>query len=189
MEWTRGVTYGGPGLSKVIKPDDFALVRRVRAGDREAFSRLVLRHQDPVYRVCYRVLGGREDAEDAAQEAFVRAFRKLDGFEGRSSFRTWVIRLAMNVSLNELERRKSPLLDAPTPAPAPDPQDELLRSETIARVHEALMDVRPNHRAAVVLKDLEGLSFKEISEALEVPEGTARVWAHRGRARLKELLA
>lgn len=177
------------GLSKVIKLDDVALTARARSGDRAAFSELVARHQDAVYRVCFRVLGRREDAEDAAQEAFVRAYRKLDGFEGRSSFRTWMIRLSMNVSLNERSKRKEPLTEAPMPAPAPDPEDELLSSETVASVHAALREIQPNHRAAIILRDLEGLSFKEVGESLDIAEGTARVWAHRGRAKLKEVLS
>ncbi|MGH3086267.1 MAG: RNA polymerase sigma factor [Rubrobacteraceae bacterium] len=173
----------------MVKPDDGALVARVRAGDRKAFSELVSRHQDAVFRVCFRVLGNREDAEDAAQEAFVRAYGKMSGFEGRSSFKTWMVRLTMNVSLNERSKRKGPLPEVPMPAPAPDPERELLASETAEKVHEALKQLRPNHRAAIVLKDLEGLSFKEVGESLDVAEGTARVWAHRGRTKLKEILS
>lgn len=172
-----------------MKLDDGALVERAKSGDRAAFSQLVSRHQDAVYRVCYRVLGGREDAEDAAQEAFVRAYRKLDGFEGRSSFKTWMVRLSMNVSLNERSKRKEPLTEAPMPAPAPDPERELLASEAAARVHEALQKIQPNYRAAIILRDLEGLPYKEVGESLDIAEGTARVWAHRGRAKLKEVLS
>jgi RNA polymerase sigma-70 factor, ECF subfamily len=173
----------------VIKLDDGALVARAKAGDRAAFSRLVARHEDAIFRVCFRVLGSREDAEDAAQEAFVRAYRKLDGFEGRSSFKTWMVRLSMNVSLNERSKRRGPLREAPLPAPAPDPEAELLSSEAASRVHEALQKIRPNYRAAIVLRDLEGLSYREVGESLGVAEGTARVWAHRGRAKLKEVLS
>ncbi|CAN5521104.1 sigma-70 family RNA polymerase sigma factor [soil metagenome] len=176
-------------LSKTMKLDDGALVERAKSGDRTAFSQLVARHEDVVYRVCFRVLGSREDAEDAAQEAFVRAYKKLDGFEGRSSFKTWMVRLSMNVSLNERSKRKGTLPEAPMPAPAPDPERELLASEAAARVHGALQEIQPNHRAAISLRDLEGLSYKEVGESLDIAEGTARVWAHRGRAKLREALS
>ncbi|MBA2692443.1 MAG: sigma-70 family RNA polymerase sigma factor [Rubrobacter sp.] len=176
-------------LSKVMKLDDAALAARAKSGDRAAFSELVARHEDVVYRVCYRVLGSREDAEDAAQEAFVRAYRKLDSFEGRSSFKTWMVRLSMNVSLNERSKRKGTLPEAPMPAPAPDPERELLSSEAAARVHGALQKIQPNYRAAITLRDLEGLSYKEIGESLDIAEGTARVWAHRGRTKLREVLS
>ena len=142
-----------------------------------------------MYRVCYRVLGNQEDAEDAAQEAFIRAYNKLDSFQGRSKFRTWMLRLAINVSLNERGRRKGSSPEGAWPAPAPGPESELLRSEASARLYEALQLVTPNHRAAIILRDLEGLPYREVAESLEVPEGTARGWASRGRTKLKELLS
>ncbi|BBL79190.1 sigma-24 (FecI-like protein) [Rubrobacter xylanophilus] len=163
---------------------------RSRRGDRAAFSELVRRHQAAVYRVCYRVLGDPEDARDAAQEAFVRCFTKLGSFEGRSSFKTWMLRLAINVSLNERKSRGRPLPPELREAPADPsgPEDDLVRKEAAERVHRALRLLQPNHRAAVVLRDLEGMSHAEVAETLGVPEATARSWAYRGRLRLKELL-
>jgi RNA polymerase sigma-70 factor (ECF subfamily) len=176
-------------LSNRVEPGDSALVARARAGDRRAFSELVRRHQHTVYRVCYRVLGDREDARDAAQEAFIRAYGKIDTFEGRSAFRTWMLRLAVNVSLNERRRRDRPLPpELLETGSGESPEEEALRAEDVARLHAALQHLRPNHRAAVVLRDLEGLSYGVVAEALEIPEGTAKGWAHRGRQRLKELL-
>lgn len=176
--------------------DDAALVARARAGERQAFSALVRRHRATVYRVCYRVLGDHEDAEDATQEAFLRAYQKLDTFRGQSAFKTWLLRLTVNVSLNERGRRKRPIPLAGAaadsaetyPAPEPGPEAEALRSETVARVHQCLQALKPNHRIAVILRDLEGLSYAEVAATLAVPEGTAKGWAHRGRERLKELL-
>ena len=179
-------------LSNIREVDDGALVERSQDGDRRAFSELVRRHQSVVFRSCFRVLGDREDAKDATQEAFIRAYKKLDTFRGRSTFKTWMLRLAMNVSLNERSKRRVPPVDValaqsiPTPE---TPEAELTKSEAAAQVHKALQLVQPNHRAAVVLRDLEGLSYRETGESLGVPEGTAKSWAHRGRGRLKELLA
>jgi RNA polymerase sigma-70 factor (ECF subfamily) len=99
--------------SNIKELDDDVLVERTRDGDRRAFSELVRRHQAVVYRSCYRILGNREDAKDASQEAFVRAYRKLDTFRGRSAFRTWIVRVAMNVSLNERSRPGFSRTDAP----------------------------------------------------------------------------
>lgn len=189
MSGSGVVTEKGAGLSKLVEPDDGALVMRCRTGDREAFADLVRRHQFSVYRICYRILGNREDAEDAAQEAFVRAYTKLESFEGRSSFKTWMLRLTVNVSLNERTRRKGPPPGETQPSPLPTPEAELLRSEDVNLLHRMLQLLQPNHRAAVVLRDLEELTYLEVAEALEVPEGTAKGWAHRGRMKLKELLS
>lgn len=178
----------GADLSNYVGLDDGALVHRSRAGEREAFSELVLRHQDAVYRVCYRVLGDREDAQDATQEAFIRAYNKLDTFQERSAFKTWMLRLSVNLSLNERARRKGPPPEDMLQEPPPGPEAEAIQSDGIARLHGALGHVQPDHRAAVVLHDLEGLTYEEAGESLGVPEGTAKSWAHRGRKRLKELL-
>lgn len=171
--------------------DDSTLVERAQDGHRRAFSELVRRHQAVVYRACYRILGNREDAKDASQEAFIRAYRKLDTFRGSSAFKTWMLRVAMNVSLNERSRRELPRADdtLSESVPGPEaPEAELMKSEVVAQIHNALQLVQPNHRAAVVLHDLEGLTYRETAEALEIAEGTAKGWAHRGRQRLTELL-
>ena len=99
--------------------------------------------------------------------------------------------MAMNVSLNERDRRKLPRTDVAFAESLPSleaPEAELMKSEAAAEVHKALQLVRSNHRAAVVLRDLEGLTYQETAESLGVPEGTAKSWVHRGRERLKELL-
>lgn len=173
-----------------MRLDDEALAARVGSGDREAFAELVRRHQSGVYRVCYRVLGDREDARDAAQEAFIRAYRKIHSFEGRSAFRTWLMRLAVNVSLNDRKRRRESLsLEMiPDVDGSSGPQERLLEDERSELLHRALGKLKTEHRAAVVLHDLEGMSWEEAAEILEVPQATARSWAHRGRVRLKELL-
>jgi RNA polymerase sigma-70 factor (ECF subfamily) len=181
-----------PKLSNINKElDDSVLVEQTREGNRRAFSELVRRHQAVVYRSCYRILGDREDAKDASQEAFIRAYRKLDTFQGRSLFKTWILRLAMNVSLNERSRRELPRadVDLANTIPGPEaPEAEFVKTEAAARVHEVLQLVRSDHRAAIVLRDLEGLTYRETAESLGIAEGTAKSWVHRGRERLKELL-
>ena len=181
-----------PKLStKVRGLDDGLLVERAKDGDRRAFSELVRRHQAVVYRSCYRVVGNREDAKDASQEAFIRAYRKLDTFRGNSAFKTWMLRIAMNVSLNERSRRKLPreeVASVESIAGPEIPEAELMKSEVVAQIHKALQLVQPDHRAAVVLRDLEGLTYQETAETLDIAEGTAKSWIHRGRKQLRELL-
>ena len=182
----------GLKLSNPRELDDSALVERIQNDDdRRAFSELVRRHRDIVYRSCYRILGNREDARDASQEAFLRAYRKLGTFQGRSAFKIWMLRLAMNVSLNQRSRRelrRTSIDSAEAISGLETPEAELMRSEAAARLHEALQIVQPNHRAAVVLRDLEGLTYRETAESLGIAEGTAKSWVHRGRGQLKELL-
>lgn len=183
----------GSDLSTETAAADAALVARAQAGDRQAFSALVRRHQSLVFRVCCRILSDPRDAEDAAQEALFRAYQKLDGFRGQSAFKTWLLRVAVNVCLNERNRhrRAAPLaaIEADTLADLnPGPEAAHLRAEAVARLHDALRLLPPNHRAAVVLRDLEGLTYSEVAAAMGVPEGSAKGWAHRGRARLKDLL-
>ncbi len=179
----------GLELSNSEERNDVTLVAEARAGKREAFSELVRRHQTAIYRVCYRVLGNPEDAEDAAQEAFLRAYDRLATFESRSTFKTWMTRLAVNVSLNARVRRKSssPLLDV-LRSNEPDPEAQSIRSESVHELREALRLLPDGQRIAIVLHDLEGMPYKEIAEVLDVPPGTAKVWAFRGRERLRDLL-
>ncbi len=143
-----------------------------------------------MFRVCYRILGNREDAKDAAQEAFIRAYKNAGGFEGRSSFKTWMTRITVNVSLNERGKRKENLdIEDWTPVEfGPGPEAEAMKADALAKLHKALQALQPNHRAAVVLHDLEGMNFREVGESLDVAEQTAKSWAHRGRQRLKDLL-
>jgi len=184
-----GVTIMAEDLSNTVTASDEALVARAQGGERAAFAELIRRHQMVAFRVCYRILGEREDAADAAQEAFLRAYRRLDTFLGQSTFKTWFMRLTVNVALNARARRKPhvPLDDAP-PLVSADHAAALARIEATAHLHQALQALPPNHRAAVVLRDLEEFTYAETAMALGVPEGTAKGWAHRGRQRLKELL-
>ena len=185
-----------PNLSNAVKLNDTDIVKQAQNGNRQAFSELVQRHQASVYRSCYRILGHDEDAKDASQETFLRAYRKLDTFQGRSTFKTWLLRVAMNVSLNEhtsrSRRRKASYTNTDLLAqsiPSPEaPEDELIRSEAAVRMHDALELVRPEQRAAIVLRDVDGLAYQEIAKTLEIAEGTAKSWVHRGRKRLKGIL-
>ena len=185
----RSVTEAQLDLSNIEEEDDPQLVARAQRGDRRAFGVLVQRHQVAVYRVCVRILIDVDDAADAAQESFLRAYTRLDSFRQQSAFKTWLVRVAVNVSLNARDRRQ-PVeeLDELRLPPTPSAEAAAMRADTVASVHRALQILPHNHRVAVILRDLEGYSYGEVANILDVPEGTAKGWAHRGRERLKEIL-
>ncbi len=182
------------------------LVEASKAGDTAAFGELVRQHQDRVYNVCWRICGNRTDAEDLAQETFVRAFEAIARFDGRARFYTWLFRIAANlaISAGRRERRArtvsldgGPRLVHEDEAPAGErlavetasPQESVMDREAQALVLSALAELDEEYRVVVTLRDLESLSYEEIAEVLEVPVGTVKSRLHRGRLALRERLA
>lgn len=180
-----------------VEDDDRDLARRARAGDLRAFERLVLRYERRIYNLALRLLGSPADAEDATQEAFVRAFTSLASFRGDSQFGTWLYRVAVNACHDELRRRKRERVDDLGAAPArarpgaagTDPERMVERAEVHDLVGRALADLPAEYRAAVVLRDLHDLSYEEIADALGVAVGTVKSRIHRGRQLLRSRLA
>jgi len=173
--------------------DEEALLRACARGESKARAALYERYRGRVYGLAVRLLGDRTEAEDAAQDVFVRLFERAASYRGASSVSTWIYRVTVNHCLNLLRRRRL-LRILPLPARAGahvegnpvSPQVESAeRSEEIGRLHEALGALPPKLRAAVVLRDLEGLSHREIARVLGVPEGTVMSRIARGRARLR----
>jgi RNA polymerase sigma-70 factor (ECF subfamily) len=194
-------------LSADRRADEEA-VDRVLAGDRDAFAILVERHGPRIHAAVLRMVGDPEVAGDLAQEAFVKAWGALASFRRGAAFSTWLYAIALNEVRSEFRRRKSvkgramvSLDAAPArgedgdaravePASAvPDPGDEAARRDEAAALRRALDRLDPEYREAVVLRDLEGLSYVEIAGAAGVPVGTVRSRIHRGRAALREILA
>lgn len=183
--------------------DEGALVVRARAGDLSAFELLVARYERRIYNLALRMLGSPADAEDAAQEAFLRAFASLASFRGHARFGTWLYRVAINACRDELRRRRrlptGPLeLADPQPSAAlrPDPPDAgpgpeaaAERREVRALVERAVAALPAEYREAVLLRDLHDLSYEEIAAALGVAVGTVKSRIHRGRQLLREQLA
>ena len=172
-------------------PPDDELIRRFLAGDTDAFTRLVERHRQRVYNLCLRLLGDADDAADAAQDTFVSVFTKLDRFRGDAAFTTWMHRIAVNACYDVTRRRRrQPMLrlagdgDAPveeTGSPVPDPADELAGTRDVVA---ALRAIPEEFRTAVVLADLQDLSYEEVAKVLDVPIGTVKSRVHRGRVAL-----
>jgi RNA polymerase sigma-70 factor (ECF subfamily) len=182
-----------------VAPDpDLELVTRWQAGDASAFETLVRRHERPVFRLALRMLGNREEAEDVAQEALLSLHRHGHRFRRESRFSTFVYRVTANAALNRRRtlgrsRARERLLAEresgfdPSPSPR-NPGDALVGAEAQARVQEALQELSPDLRLAVVLFDIEGLPYGEIARVLEVPEGTVKSRIHRARNALREKL-
>jgi len=181
--------------------DDHELIRQCQEGDMSAFRTLVERYETRIYTLACSIVGDREAARDAAQEAFVRAYSSLSAFRGQSGFYTWLYRIAVNVSLNAAQKESRRLdrasLDALmetggvsagdlfSPATA---DSDLERAEVQDHIQSVLNTLSADHRAVVVLKDIEGLSQEEIAEALNCSVGTVKSRLSRARKRLQELL-
>lgn len=173
---------------------DEELVRRFRAGEAEAFTDLVRRHQHRVYSVCLRVLGDADAAGDVAQDTFITVLRKLDGFRGDAAFTTWLHRVALNACYDELRRRRRrPMLhviadDGPEHEPgppAPDHADEVAGTQDAAA---AVASIPEEFRMALVLADVHDMAYEQISKVLDVPVGTVKSRVHRGRLALAAAL-
>jgi RNA polymerase sigma-70 factor (ECF subfamily) len=174
---------------------DRDLVARARGGELHAFEQLVQRHRDVVFRVVVRIVGPGE-AEDTAQDAFLRAFHRLDRFRGEGTFRSWLLQIAHNAALNALQRRRpepvDPLAEGVEPAMTVGgqrtPADRLEARERAERLAGKLQSLSSTHRTVLVLRDVEGLSYEEIAEVTDAPLGSVKGRLHRARGELIELL-
>jgi RNA polymerase sigma-70 factor (ECF subfamily) len=166
----------------VVRVADRVLVDAARAGDVDAFEVLVRRHQGGVYRVAVRLLGSDADAQDATQETFVRAWRGLARFRGESAVSTWLYRIVTNRCLNVIvARRPSERLDPDLPSVGGDPAAIAEQRERFAAVAREVASLPPEQRAALVLRDFEGLSYEEVAAALEVSVAAVKGRIHRAR--------
>jgi RNA polymerase sigma-70 factor (ECF subfamily) len=188
-------------LKKLPVPDA-VLVERVKQGSSEAFEELVRRYEHKVYSITYRMMGNPEDAREAQQEAFLRAYRFLPKFESKSSFYTWLYRIATNVSLTKLRRRKAPptvSLDEPLneegsgtleiPDEVHSPETEFKRRRLRDAIQKAVDELPSDYKPVVVLRDMEGLPNEEVSETLGISVPAVKSRLHRGRMMLREKLA
>ena len=168
--------------------DEGEQIAAAQGGDRQALDQLLRAHHDRIAGLCRRMCLNQADADDATQEALIAIVRGLHRFDGRASFATWAYRVATNACLDELRRRKRrpvPGLDAST-APARGDLADAVAAQI--DVDAALATIPPDFRAAVVLRDLCGLDYAEISEVLDIPAGTVRSRIARGRAALADRL-
>jgi len=186
-------TIVSPRPAPAEAPDDAALVERARAGDRPALDVLLTRHLDAVYDLAFRLLGDRDLAQDAAQDAFVNAVRGLQRFRGEASFRTWLLRIAANAARSHARRRGrrrevgiSALWDRP--GDAPDPAERAAMRSEAERVERAIAALPEKQRLAVTLRLYQGLDYAAVATIIGSTEGAARVNYHHGIKRLREML-
>lgn len=181
------------------------LIRKLRERDEKAFREIVERYGDRIYNLTYRMLGSREEAEDVSQEVFITVFKSIDSFRGDSKFSTWLYRIAVNHCKNRikylarrhdrdqseyeeemLREQAAGAATAPNPAPRPDTQLEGVELEQIMQRCIALLD--EEHRAVIVLRDVEDLSYEEICAITNLPIGTVKSRLHRARLALKKMM-
>jgi RNA polymerase sigma-70 factor (ECF subfamily) len=179
--------------------DEPDLVARSREGDLAAFNTLVERYQRPLYNLCLRMLASPEGAEDAAQEAFIHAFRSIRTFRG-GSLKSWLFRIGANACYDEMRRRRARpavsldephgaderRLDVPDSAPAPHERAE--HRELAAALQDALSRLPPDQRLAIVLADVQGLDYAEVAEVTACSLGTVKSRISRGRRQLRLIL-
>lgn len=180
--------------------DDLELVRAFRKGDERAFEELVRRYQRQVANVIYLTLGSRAEVDDLTQEVFLRVYRSLSRVEVTTSLFSWIYRIAVNIAIDELRRRKikrtlsldffseSSLEQEKNVEDPTEPSERVLSDERKQKVMEAIKKLTPAHRAALVLREYEGLSYKEIAQTLNITEQAVKSRIFRSREELKKLL-
>lgn len=176
-------------------------IRQVKKGDQAAFEEIVLLFQNRIYHHCFRMIGNAHEAEDIAQEAFIRAYTNIHTFDNNRKFSTWLFRIATNLTIDRLRKRKPDYyLDAEfkgmeglnlysqLSTNEPDPEDEVTRLELQHRIHKEILSLSPIYRSIIILRYIDEFSLKEISEILDIPLGTVKTRIHRGREALRKKL-
>ena len=176
-------------------------IKQVLKGDQNAFSDIVNLYQHKLYQICYRMLGNKQEAEDIAQEAFVRAYINLHTFDQKRKFSTWLYRIATNLCIDRLRKKQTDdYLDADVAGTdgldmyshiASDeqlPEEQALQMELQDRIQYEISRLPDKYRTVIVLRYIEELSLQEISEILDMPLGTVKTRIHRGREALRKQL-
>ena len=178
------------------------LVKSSKRGDVKAFETLIESYQKKVYNIALKMMGNPEDANDLAQESFIRVFKSIDKFKEQSSFSTWIYRITTNICLDELRKRKNKKTfsidedikynDIEIPRQIQDegplPEDILESKETSQIVRKAINCLSDQHKTVLVLRDIEGFSYEEICKITNCPEGTVKSRINRARSALKDIL-
>jgi RNA polymerase sigma-70 factor (ECF subfamily) len=184
-----------------------ALVRRCIAGDAEAWEEIVRTHSRRIYNICYRFTGSADNADDLAQEVFIKMYRTLSSFDpDKGAFTTWITTMTRNLLVDHFRKTKqdratdsldaglsdeedsATLGDRLQDTAAPSADERIQRRETQEMVQKAIQKLSPELREAVILRDLQDMDYKEIAQALKVPEGTVKSRINRGRMELAKLL-
>lgn len=194
-----GTSFEHSKSNEYVATQEQLLLERIQNGDKKAFADLVSEYEKPIYRICYRFFGNEEDSLDTVQEVFIKIYRYIGKFEGKSSLKTWIYRIAANTCITAFEKKKKEkegffkvFSDWFNSFYQTSPEDQVIERETsflnVKTVTEKLSDLPEIYRMPVILKDIEGFSMDKISEILEIPLGTVKSRINRGRAILHDLL-
>ncbi len=196
---------GSPPRESAGEPGDRELVARALDGDESAYRLLLERFRRPVFSLIYRMIGDPEQAEDLAQESFVKAFNNLDSYNPSYRFSSWLFKIANNHAIDYLRRARLSTVSIHGSPHATDeeqeegtrivleahdesPEQEVLATELGRQIERAIGQLRPEYRTAIVLRHVEGRSYEEIAEIMDIPIGTVKTFIHRARAELRAAL-
>jgi RNA polymerase sigma-70 factor, ECF subfamily len=193
--------------SSVKRQEEQLLVDRCRRGDRESFAQLMRLHEKQIYNFTYRMLGSEGEAEDLTQDIFIAAFQGIRSFRGEAKFSTWLYRIALNQARNRIKylsrrnffarqrRRTDYGVNTVSESPegladsAPTPEQWTMTKDLVVQVQECLNQIPPQARQILVLRDIQGFSYDELSEMLSLKPGTVKSRLHRARAAMRECLS
>jgi RNA polymerase sigma-70 factor, ECF subfamily len=178
-------------LHGIVEMDDRELIAHAQQGDRQAFTELVCRHQNGVVGLIYRMCGDPQQAEDAAQEAFVRVWQNLNSYKPQHAFRSWLYRIAANAALDSL-RRERPSVELNTLSLADassGPEQTAEENQRAVQVRRAITHLSSPLRMVLILREYQELSYQEISEALDIPTGTVMSRLNTARSQLRQELS
>lgn len=170
-----------------------SIIQKCQQGDRKAYKHIFLEYKDTVYNVALGMLSNKEDAQDMTQEVFIRVFEKINQFNFKSSFSTWLYRVTVNMCKNELRRRKKQKQDAEElkdyyeqiQPSMESPEEELMREERKVKLRQALTEIKEDYRTILVLREMEGMSYKELSEVLKCSVGRVKSRLNEARMELR----
>ena len=171
------------------KDRDAALVNDCKRGDRRAMAQLVSQYERPVYNAAYRILGNADDAADITQTVFLKVFEHIGDYDPKFRFFSWIYRISINESLNQVKKRRNqePLAESQA-SPWRSPEEHMESENLSNRVQGALMELNGEYRTVVVLKHMSGCSYQQISEILQIPEKTVKSRLYTARQLMKKTL-
>jgi RNA polymerase sigma-70 factor (ECF subfamily) len=180
-------------MSDMIHQDEILLIQQFKAGDPSTFGPIVRTYQDRIYNLCYYLLGNPQDAEDAAQDVFIKAFRNLKDFRPEASLYTWLYRIGVNTCLDYKRKYRTDVfkdesLAEGLPSNEPSPEGRYRSKEIGQAIQSALDQLSKSSRAVIVLKEIEGLPYEEIAKVLDTSVGTIKSRLSRAREELRRFL-
>lgn len=174
------------------------LIKRARNGDISAFEELIAEYEKKIYNYCFRMTNNREDAEDLAQEVFIKVYRGLKSFKGDSQFSTWIYRIAYNTCVDKFRRKKVRVLsmtpaneeekELDLPDGEPLPEEKVLQAEKKKLIQECIESLKPEYKTVIILRDIQDHTYESIADILGIPLGTVKSHISRARAALREAL-